>query len=195
MILGEARNFPDDFTTTANTLKRALRHHHIFKCLNSLPRKERTEISSRCLRRKAKMCNVKKVCVGESEKIFLDMSSHCVTNIWEWSFRTNLCCGRKLVLRLLPIHSLPSWHRKKEIFTIWILASRVNKIEDKVSWYRITFETAEKRWKTKAGAVCASRGEMFESKFGEIKYFHYRNFLFGSISTLAVVPLLAKSIS
>lgn len=23
--------------------------------------------------------------VGESEKIFLDMSSHCVTNIWEWS--------------------------------------------------------------------------------------------------------------
>lgn len=182
MIPSGARNFPDDFTTTANTLKRYVIITYSSVSIHSPERNGLESLS--VSEKKEKMCNVKESLCWRIRKIFLDMSSRCVTNIWEWSFGTNLCCGRTRA-------QTPSWHRKKEIFTIWILASRVNKIEDKVSWYRVTFQTPGDGTKNDE----RRKQEPGSQKIGEIKYFHYRNFLFCSISTLGVISLLAKSIS
>lgn len=135
-------NFPDHFLQRAvgSREKRALRHRRTFKCLYPPPRnKKRKEKSLR----KEKKCNEESRMCWRIE-IFLDMSSHCVTNIWEWSR------GKKGKILQKSCLTFPksSWHRQK----IWILAFRVNKIEDKVSWYQITFRAGrEKMGKSSEG--------------------------------------------
>lgn len=87
------RNFPDHFSALVLDGREGwpLRHHRTYSSVSSLSRRlnenrrKKKNPRRRCKRKLSEKESQSMVLENRKERIFLDMSSHCVTNIWEWS--------------------------------------------------------------------------------------------------------------
>lgn len=113
-------NFPDHFFARRaihwreRREKAPLRHHRIYSSVSIQPPRHTVEEKKKNIREK---CNEESLydVLENRRKIFLDMSSHCVTNIWEWSLLRRKASSTNAQESRRRVSDFPksSWHRKK----------------------------------------------------------------------------------